>query len=104
MMASSSATTPGSTDMTAAVVMARASCRTPQRPPISIPADSATSSMMSATSMPACTAVASGRSDQTQALTSMSTSRLLGAATRESLIAAVISGFSMGRPPPPPEQ
>ncbi len=70
-----------------------------------MPADSATSSMMSATSIPALRpAVASGRSDQTHALTSMSTSSSLARATRVSLIASVISGFSMGSPPPPPEQ
>ena len=83
MIASSSATTPASTVITDVMVMApRSRSDAPRRPPTSIPADSATSSMMSATSMPASwPAVASGRSDQTQPLTSMSTSSSLARAS-----------------------
>ena len=46
----------------------------------------------------------SGRSDHGQALTSVSTSSAEARATRRRLISAVISGFSIGSPPPPPEQ
>ena len=46
----------------------------------------------------------SGRSDQGQALTRVSTSSAAALATRFALIAAVTSGFSIGSPPPPPEQ
>jgi hypothetical protein len=46
----------------------------------------------------------SGRSDQGQALTSVSTSSSAARSSRIALILAVSSGFSIGRPPPPPEQ
>ena len=60
---------------------------------------------MSTTSMPtASPATARGRSDQGQALTSVSTSSSAAFSSRLAEIAAVSSGFSTGRPPPPPEQ
>jgi len=61
--------------------------------------------MMKATSMPTSwPEVASGRSDHTHALTSMSTPSSRARASRVRLISAVMSGFSIGSPPPPPEQ
>ena len=55
--------------------------------------------------MPAASpAAVSGRSDHGQALTSVSTSSSAAFATRRRLISAVISGFSIGSPPPPPLQ
>ena len=60
---------------------------------------------MSTTSMPAASpASVSGRSDQGHALTSVSTSRADAFSSRPAEIAEVSSGFSTGRPPPPPEQ
>src|SRR5690606_21732277 len=74
-------------------------------PPISIPADSATISIRSLTSIPASSPAAlSGRSDHTHALTSVSTSSSAAFSNLRRLISAVISGFSIGSPPPPPEQ
>ena len=49
-------------------------------------------------------AAASGRSDQGQALTRVSTFSCAACPIRRRLIAALSSGFSTGRPPPPPEQ
>ena len=104
MIARSSSTTGRSTAVTA-VIAPPPSADAPRFPPTSIPADSATSSMMSRTSMPASRpASASGRSDHTQALTSMSTSSSGACSIRRRLISAVSSGFSIGSPPPPPEQ
>ncbi|BDZ56516.1 hypothetical protein GCM10025872_01730 [Barrientosiimonas endolithica] len=62
---------------------------------------------MSTTSIASASpAAVSGRSDHGQALTSVSTgaSSALAFSMREALIAAVSSGFSIGSPPPPPEQ
>ena len=70
-----------------------------------MPSDSASSSWMSTTSMFAASpASPSGRSDQGQALTRVSTSSAAAFSSRLAEIAAVSSGFSTGRPPPPPEQ
>ena len=96
-IARSSSMTASSTALLNATVMA----------PTSIPADCATSSKRSITSSgcsasaPACD---SGRSDHGHALMSVSTSSACAFATRRRLISAVISGFSIGSPPPPPEQ
>ena len=71
----------------------------------SIPAESASSSNRSRTPMFASSPAAlSGRSDQGQALISVSTSSSAALLRRRLDISAVISGFSIGRPPPPPLQ
>src|SRR5690606_32683025 len=74
-------------------------------PPTSMPRDVASSSWMSTTSICwASPAWVSGRSDQGQALTRVSTSRAAAFSIRLAEIRSVSSGFSIGRPPPPPEQ
>ena len=45
-----------------------------------------------------------GRSDHGQALTRVSTSSSAACSSLIALIFAVSSGFSIGKPPPPPEQ
>ena len=70
-------------------------------PPTVIPSDCANNSWKSTTSMSwASPASPSGRSDQGQALTRVSTSSSAARSSRSPLIFAVSSGFSIGRPPP----